>query len=160
VKNASAAIARPQTIIQGGRIKAYRPLAEADRLRALRKGLAAYRRGDFFEAHELLEPAWMGASDPAERDFHQGLIKLAAAYVHAVRGNPLGMAKNLVGARGRLAEAARAGGPAIVRSTPSTAALDIDLDVLLLAIEDRLARLDRGEQLRPSSAPKLTRRSA
>ena len=29
-----------------------------------RGGLAAYERGDFFVAHELLEPAWMGTDDP------------------------------------------------------------------------------------------------
>jgi hypothetical protein len=89
-------------IIQGGRAKAYRPMPADDRAAALDAGLAAYDRGDYFEAHELLEPAWMGAANPHERDLHQGLIKLAAAYVHAVRGNPLGMAKNLTGARDRL----------------------------------------------------------
>ena len=55
-------------------------------------------RGDFFEAHELLEPAWMGTDDLGERAFLQGLIKLAAAFVHATRGNPAGVAKNLAGA--------------------------------------------------------------
>ena len=72
-------------------------------------GLAAYDRGDFFEAHELLEPAWMGTADLAERALYQGLIKLAAAYVHEVRGNPAGVAKNLRGARDRLADAVEAG---------------------------------------------------
>ena len=33
--------------------------------RLRRRGLAAYERGDFFEAHELLEPAWMGTDDSA-----------------------------------------------------------------------------------------------
>ena len=41
----------------------------------------------------------MGTDDLAERALHQGLIKLAAAYVHAVRDNPTGIAKNLAGAR-------------------------------------------------------------
>jgi hypothetical protein len=67
-------------------------------------GLAAYERGDFFLAHEDLEPAWMGSSDVAERAVLQGLIKLAAAYVHAVRGNPRGVERNLDGARQRLLE--------------------------------------------------------
>jgi predicted metal-dependent hydrolase len=146
----------PSTIVQGGRAKAYRPLPDRERLAALRSGLAAYRRGDFFEAHELLEPAWMGASDPAERDYHQGLIKLAAAYVHAVRGNPLGVGKNLRGARARLEASAEAGGAAIVRRARPE--LDLDLDSLVGAIDDRLARLERGEAVRPSSAPRLTRR--
>ena len=77
--------ARPGTILQGGRAKAYRPIPAADRRRAFDAGIAAYDRGDFFEAHELLEPAWMGTADIAERDLLQGLIKVAAAYVHDVR---------------------------------------------------------------------------
>ena len=95
----------PGTVVQGGRHKAYRPLSPEDRDEAFARGVAAYERGDFFEAHEHLEPAWMGTADPAERNLHQGLIKLAAAFVHAVRGNALGMAKNLRGARERLADA-------------------------------------------------------
>jgi predicted metal-dependent hydrolase len=132
-------------------------MPDAARMKALRSGLAAYRRGDFFEAHELLEPAWMGASDPVEREYHQGLIKLAAAYVHAVRGNPLGMTKNLRGARERLAQAAESGGPAIVRTARPE--LDLDLAHLVAAIDDRLARLERGDHLRPGGAPRLTRRN-
>ena len=95
----------PGTVLQGGRQKAFRPLTVEERAVAFARGVGAYERGDFFEAHEHLEPAWMGTADPAERNLHQGLIKLAAAFVHAVRGNPLGVEKNLRGARERLAEA-------------------------------------------------------
>jgi predicted metal-dependent hydrolase len=101
--------ARPGTILQRGRAKAYRPLPPERRREILADGLAAYDRGDFFLAHELLEPAWMGASDPAERDLYQGLIKLAAAFVHQARGNPAGVAKNLRGARDLLAAGATMG---------------------------------------------------
>ncbi len=86
-----------------GRMKAFRPLPSADRLAALSRALRAYSGGDFFEAHEILEPAWMGTDDQEERDFYQGLIKLAAAGVHAVRGNPEGVRRNLRGSAGRLA---------------------------------------------------------
>ena len=103
---------------------------------AFEAGVAAYARGDFFEAHELLEPAWMGSPDEAEREFLQGLIKLAAAYVHSVRGNPLGMAKNLRGARARLAAA----GP-----YPA----EIDVVALLAAIDERLAGLADGNLPEP-----------
>jgi len=109
-----------RTIDQGGRRKAYRPMAEPQRRAALEAGLAAYEGGDFFLAHELLEPAWMGTDDVAERELLQGLIKLAAAFVHGARSNPAGMAKNLRGARDRLAASGRTGerfgldGPAIV----------------------------------------------
>ncbi len=122
---------RPATVMQGGRAKAYRPIPAADRLRAFEASLDAYERGDFFEAHELLEPAWMGTADIAERELYQGIIKLAAGYVHAVRGNPAGLAKNLVGARDRLAAARDA----------EAATGAVDLDTLLAAIDERLARL-------------------
>jgi hypothetical protein len=89
-------------VLQGGRLKAFRPLPAAERRAALEAGLAAYERGDFFLAHELLEPAWMGTDELAERDLYQGLIKLAAGFVHAARGNATGMAINLRGARERL----------------------------------------------------------
>jgi len=123
--------ARGATVLQGGRAKAYRPLPAARRRAALAEGLAAYRRGDFFEAHELLEPAWMGTADPAERDLLQGLIKLAAAFVHDVRGNPPGVAKNLSGARDRLVSARDAG----------ASAAGVDLDALVEAVEARLGLL-------------------
>jgi Domain of unknown function (DUF309) len=125
----------PERIVQGGRSKAYRPLPVAVRRRAIRAGLAAYRRGDFFEAHEVLEPAWMGTADLAERDALQGLIKLAAAYVHAVRGNAIGVAKNLAGAQERLDRAAAAGadGPVAVGG--------VDSATVAAAIGARLATL-------------------
>jgi len=124
---------RSGTVLQNGRAKAYRPIPADDRRRAFEAGVAAYDRGDFFEAHELLEPAWMGTAEPAERDLLQGLIKLSAAYVHGVRGNPLGIVRNLTGARDRLAAAT---------DSPAAAASGIDVGALVVAIDDRLARLD------------------
>jgi predicted metal-dependent hydrolase len=90
------------TILQGGRRKAYRPIPEAQRRGAIDAGLAAYAAGDWFLAHELLEPAWMGTRDVPERELLQGLIKLAAAFVHGARSNPAGVVKNLHGARARV----------------------------------------------------------
>ncbi|HEU4673533.1 MAG TPA: DUF309 domain-containing protein [Candidatus Limnocylindrales bacterium] len=119
-------------IVQGGRSKAYRPLPTRTRRAALRAGIAAYRRGDFFEAHELLEPAWMGTRDLAEREALQGLIKLAAAYVHAVRGNPRGVAKNLEGAEDRVRRAL-ADGPG--------AGIGVDLAGLADGIAERRAAI-------------------
>ena len=124
-----------RTVLQGGRPKAYRPLPLAERRSAFLAGVAAYARGDFFEAHELLEPAWMGTDDPAERELHQGLIKLAAAYVHAVRGNPNGIAKNLRGARDRLATALALGVPSIATFRDGGT---IDISALIADIDDRL----------------------
>ncbi len=123
--------ARGSTVIQGGRAKAYRPLPDADRRAALEEALAAYERGDFFLTHELLEPAWMGTADELERELYQGLIKLAAAFVHQVRGNPEGVAKNLAGARARLGRVVGEDGPDAGLDLP---ALVGRLDALLTQI--------------------------
>lgn len=146
---------RGETVIQSGRAKAYRPLPEKDRRAALHAGLDAYDRGDWFLAHELLEPAWMGTKDPSERELLQGLIKLAAAFVHGARSNPAGVAKNLRGARDRLA-AGRAAGDT----------LEIDVDALVEAVDAWLAspggpvipirRRPNGVQIAPPEAPPET----
>jgi hypothetical protein len=75
----------------------------------------------------------MGTADRAERDLIQGLIKVAAADVHAVRGNPAGVRRNLEGARDRL----RSG------VDGSITGVEVDVEGLLLAIDVRLAALDR-----------------
>ena len=113
------------------RVKAYRPIPPDRRRAALEAGLTAYARGDFFEAHELLEPAWMGTSDVAEKALYQGLIKLAAGYGHAVRGNPIGVTRNLMGARTYLETSLRTD-PAISQGA------GIDLPLLLTRINARL----------------------
>jgi predicted metal-dependent hydrolase len=142
---------RGATIIQtGGRAKAYRPLPDADRRAAFEAAVAAYERGDFFEAHELLEPAWMGASDLAERDLDQGLIKLAAAFVHGVRGNPRGIERNLEGARERLALAV---------GTPAEGASGLDVAALVAAVDERLARLSAHPDDATIDPPALPRRT-
>jgi hypothetical protein len=149
-----AATARPaegaRIVGPDGRAKAYRPLPEAERTAAIAAGLAAYARGDFFLAHEDLEPAWMGTDDLGERAVLQGLIKLAAAYVHAVRGNPPGIQRNLVGARHRLAEpGAGAAAEAIV---------GFDITVLIHDIDRRLADL-ASHPTDPRLGPPVLRRS-
>jgi predicted metal-dependent hydrolase len=145
---------RSVVVGRDGRAKAYRPLPEAARWAALSAGLAAYERGDFFEAHEDLEPAWMGTGDLAERALLQGLIKVAAAYVHDVRGNPAGITRNLVGARALLADAAAHG--------PADNVAGVDLDALLGEIDLRLADLAAHPDEPTIGPPDLnrTRRSA
>lgn len=122
--------ARRTVVDADGRAKAYRPMAAPDRTAAVIAGLRAYASGDYFEAHELMEPAWMGTDDPVERDLISGLIKVAAADVHGVRGNPRGVARNLEGARDRLR-----------RARPGDAVKHVEVDVaaLLDAIDRRLA---------------------
>jgi len=141
-------------IIQAdGRSKAYRPLPRPERAAAVRAGLEAYDRGDFFLAHELLEPAWMGTDDVRERALIQGLIKLAAADVHGVRGNPAGVARNLEGALERLRQAADpalasgadgAGGLSHLAMDPPDIGVDLDLATVIAAAEARYAAASGG----------------
>ena len=142
---------RSVVIGRDGRAKAYRPLPDAERAAALAAGLAAYDQGDFFEAHELLEPAWMGTDVPADRALLQGLIKLAAAYVHAVRGNPAGIVRNLEGSRARLLESAED------RAEAGSPEPWLDITSLIAAIDTRLADLARhpgGPTLGPPDLPR------
>ena len=83
----------------------------------------------------------MGTDDRAERALLQGLIKVAAAYVHDVRGNPAGIARNLEGARVLLGRGAR--GP--VRPT-NVAGIDVA----------RAHRGDRRPAGRPGRPPRRT----
>ena len=131
--------ARSVVIGRDGRAKAYRPLPADERATAVTAGLRAYAMGDFFEAHELWEPAWMGTDVPADRALLQGLIKLAAADVHGVRGNPAGVARNLEGALERLRHAEAAG-----RTTA-----DIDVPRLVAAVEARLTIARAGQATSP-----------
>ena len=127
-------IERQVVIGADGRAKAYRPLPAEVRIAAVVAGLEAYAAGDFFEAHELMEPAWMGTTDPAERALIQGLIKVAAADVHAVRGNPTGVRRNLEGARDRLQSGAAG----------TITGVDLDVPGLVNSIEARITALDEA----------------
>ncbi len=128
-----------------GRAKVYRPLPSAARDAAVAAGLAAYARGAYYLAHEELEPPWMAADDPGERERLAGLIKLAAAFVHAARGNPPGVTTNLRGARERLARADAAGADG-----------GLDLPALLAAIDDRLARVAAMPASQPAAGAAVT----
>jgi predicted metal-dependent hydrolase len=56
----------------------------AERWPAVLKGIDEYNDGFFFEAHEVWEDVWYVSPLPA-RTFLQGLIQLAAAFVHLAR---------------------------------------------------------------------------
>jgi uncharacterized protein len=66
---------------------------------AYKRGLELFNRGEFFDAHEVLEDVWR-AAPPAEKKFLQGLIQVAVGLHHHSRGN-------VVGARSLLARAHR-----------------------------------------------------
>ena len=68
----------------------------------LDEGLRLIREGAYFEAHEELEDEWHTAP-AAERDFLQGLVHVAVAWLHAERANRNGCERQLVKAERRLA---------------------------------------------------------
>ena len=67
----------------------------------LSRGLDLARRGEYFAAHEALEDAWR-ASEPAEKDFFQGLVHVVVAWYQAERGNRVGFERQLEKAARRL----------------------------------------------------------
>ncbi len=68
----------------------------------LERGLELIRDGAYFEAHEELEDEWRVTPGP-ERDFLQGLVHVAVAWLHAERGNRNGCERQLEKAERRLA---------------------------------------------------------
>jgi predicted metal-dependent hydrolase len=69
------------------------PSAEERRVRihrALREGAELYNAGHFFETHEVLEDVWL-LEEGEDKPFLQGLIKIAAAFVHFRKGTYQGM---------------------------------------------------------------------
>lgn len=51
----------------------------------LLKGIEEFNSGRYFEAHETLEEIWLPSPQPL-RDFYQGIIQVAAGFVHFQRG--------------------------------------------------------------------------
>ncbi len=76
-----------------GRTPALDPL-ERDRL--FRQAVAMFNGVRYWHAHEAWETIWRAAGDD-ERDFHQGLIQVAAGLLHLQR-------RNMRGARNKLRE--------------------------------------------------------
>ena len=66
----------------------------ASRLGELYEAIDQYNRHWYFESHETLEDLWMVTPLP-ERDFMQGIIQLAAAFVHYARREYPGILKLL-----------------------------------------------------------------
>lgn len=71
-------------------------------LRLYLDGLACFNQGAHFECHEHLEDLWLRNRSEL-RPFFQGLIQLAAAFVHLERGRHVGFVALLKAAETRLA---------------------------------------------------------
>lgn len=69
---------------------------------AFERGLALFNGGEYYEAHEVWEEAWMHAP-PRERFFLQALIHLAVGLHHARMGNEEGARRQRSKALGKLA---------------------------------------------------------
>jgi uncharacterized protein len=55
----------------------------------LRRGVDHFNRGEYFEAHEAWEAAWLGTSGSLA-EFYKGLVQCAAALHHVRRSNLVG----------------------------------------------------------------------
>jgi predicted metal-dependent hydrolase len=112
-------------------------LSEGERRGLLRRGVTLFNEGRFFEAHEPWEEIWR-STDPEPRDLFQGLVQLAAGLYHWRE-------------RGKAAPAARllARGLRRLRSL-RPAALGIDLDALLTAVEPWQRWLEQRQGEEPS----------
>jgi predicted metal-dependent hydrolase len=95
----------------------------------LEEGLELIRAGAYFEAHEELEDEWRTAP-PAERDFLQGLVHVAVAWLHAGRGNEPGCRRQLEKATRRLE-----------RYRPSHRGVDVEHVLAQVAEAERRAAL-------------------
>ena len=55
-------------------------------------GIELFNKREFFDCHEVLEEVWKHQPEP-ERQLTQGIIQIAVAYYHALRGNSAGAIK-------------------------------------------------------------------
>jgi len=94
---------------------------DSAQLAALAAFLTAFDRGEFFEAHEILEAFWVSYRGD-DRDFYRGLIQAAVALHHLGAGNTTGAAS--VGERARRN---------IAPYAPRYAAVDVDAILARLA---------------------------
>jgi len=108
-----------------------------DMTRLLDRAAALANHGLFFEVHELLEPVWFQATEPA-RTALQGLIQIAVGFHHLENGNREGARSLLVLG---LAKTADAG-----------AVLPLDLPPWLHELRAVLAGLAAGES--PARVPR------
>jgi predicted metal-dependent hydrolase len=95
------------------------------------RGVDLFNRGEFFEAHEVVEDLW-NETGGAERDFLKGFIQAAVALEHHRRGNPAGLRSVATTASGHLGRAA-----------PDAGGLDVT--ALRRDLEEFRARAERGE---------------
>ena len=63
------------------------PTEQVDGAAGLGRGIELFNQGDFWEAHEAWEGAWMPHRHSPEGDFYKGLVQVAAGFYHYNRHN-------------------------------------------------------------------------
>ena len=53
--------------------------------KALERGIELFNERKFFEAHQAWEPLWLCAEEPRDKQFLQGLIMAAGAFLHYMK---------------------------------------------------------------------------
>ena len=96
------------------------------------RGVDLFNRGEFFEAHEVVEDLWNETTGP-DGEFLKGFIQAAVALEHHRRGNPRGFESVMGTAAGYLG-----------RADPAAGGLDVA--ALLADLEEFRARAGRGER--------------
>jgi hypothetical protein len=105
----------------------------------LKRGVAEFNAGRYFECHDTLEDLWSGIRGPS-RDFFQGLIQVAVAFHHLGNGNRAGAASLLEKALGRL-------------ERYGDAYLGVDLVAHRAGLRSWLERVRSGEPVTPEPRP-------
>lgn len=101
------------------------------------EGVRLFNERRYFEAHEAWELVWRRTPAGVEREVLQGLIQIAAACHHLVKGNPAGVQGCLENARGHL-------------GSHLGQVAEFDLPAVLQAVEQASAGMD------PALLPMLT----
>jgi predicted metal-dependent hydrolase len=70
------------------------PVLDSETLREIKRGMAQFNEGKYFECHETFEDVWQGIRGPA-RNFFQGLIQLSVGLYHLCNANLRGAASQL-----------------------------------------------------------------
>ncbi len=112
---------------------------------------ACFNRGQFYEAHDVLEELWLADRHGPDGNFYKGLIQLAGAFVHLQKDCPKYPRRRPAAALFKLAQAN-------FRHYP-TRHERLDLIVIRALITDWLGRLEAGgfaqNPLTPLTAPHL-----
>lgn len=73
-------------------------LCQSDLPELVINGLELFNRGEYFEAHEVLEAAWRAEPGPL-RELYRGILQISVAYYHLLRGNYIGSVKMFMRSR-------------------------------------------------------------